>query len=612
MAMLPWWIHYPYVNNEIQNLDWLLQISNENTDKIENFIGVNTIKYADPILWDITSQYEANTIVVDPQTGDAYISTKAVPYGVALSNDSYWTRIYNYASEIHTFREQIAADEQLSTTATAPRSVDDLVFLNGLLYIVTAPMIAGDSYVEGSNCAKTTINGQLLRLHTEISSISGSVDDEAEARADADTALGQRIDDEAEARADADTALGQRIDDEAEARADADTALGQRIDDEAEARADADTALGQRIDDEAQAREDADDALQASINNIKTVYNIIYDVTKYGAVGDNVNDDTNAINNTIALAASNGGGIVFIPKGNYKTTGPIIGGDKVSIIGEGAANTYIRANHYSTTANLANATGLTAALNLVNVDIRNCIFKDFTILSDAEISLTNVCVGILGGSSLANYNSAIARFENIRISNMTIGIDGRGDTTGVGIFDSIFDNVFVAGSKWCGIVNAGSQNLYSHCRITTNVSGVMLWHLNDESFDGGLFENCIFIQNGYDITIRPAGGNRPTVFLNTWFEQSLNGIINIPYSNTRSMMLTFDGCMLQSDTTQYDMFIASNLGSGELVIKNCTLYQISSTTNNNVTLPTSDTSLLAKVVDCVKIAYNGVVTIFST
>ena len=558
MAMLPWWIHYPYVNNEIQNLDWLLQISNENTDKIENFIGVNTIKYADPILWDITSQYEANTIVVDPQTGDAYISTKAVPYGVALSNDSYWTRIYNYASEIHTFREQIAADEQLSTTATAPRSVDDLVFLNGLLYIVTAPMIAGDSYVEGSNCAKTTINGQLLRLHTEISSISGSVDDEAEARADADT------------------------------------------------------ALGQRIDDEAQAREDADDALQASINNIKTVYNIIYDVTKYGAVGDNVNDDTNAINNTIALAASNGGGIVFIPKGNYKTTGPIIGGDKVSIIGEGAANTYIRANHYSTTANLANATGLTAALNLVNVDIRNCIFKDFTILSDAEISLTNVCVGILGGSSLANYNSAIARFENIRISNMTIGIDGRGDTTGVGIFDSIFDNVFVAGSKWCGIVNAGSQNLYSHCRITTNVSGVMLWHLNDESFDGGLFENCIFIQNGYDITIRPAGGNRPTVFLNTWFEQSLNGIINIPYSNTRSMMLTFDGCMLQSDTTQYDMFIASNLGSGELVIKNCTLYQISSTTNNNVTLPTSDTSLLAKVVDCVKIAYNGVVTIFST
>ena len=210
MAMLPWWIHYPYVNDEIQNLDWLLKVSNENTETIKNFIGINTIKYADPILWDITSQYEANTIVVDPQTGDAYISTKAVPYGVALSNEGYWTRIYNYASEIHVFREQIAADEQLSTTATAPRSVDDLVFLNGLLYIVTAPMIAGDSYVEGSNCAKTTINAQLLRLHTSI-----NAEAEAQARQEADAA-------EAQARQEADAA-------EAQARQEADAALREQL-----------------------------------------------------------------------------------------------------------------------------------------------------------------------------------------------------------------------------------------------------------------------------------------------------------------------------------------------------------------------------------------------
>ena len=208
MAMLPWWIHYPNVNNEIINLDWILQVSNENTDKIENFIGVNTIKYADPILWDITSQYEANTIVVDPQTGDAYISTKAVPYGVALSNEGYWTRIYNYASEIHTFREQIAADEQLSTTASAPREVNDLVFLNGLLYRVTSSMIAGDSYVEDSNCVKTTIDLELKR--EALLRIEG-INNEAQARADADTALGQRIDNEAQARADADTVIRELI-----------------------------------------------------------------------------------------------------------------------------------------------------------------------------------------------------------------------------------------------------------------------------------------------------------------------------------------------------------------------------------------------------------------
>ena len=208
MAMLPWWIHYPNVNNEVINLDWILQISNENSDKIENFIGVNTIKYADPILWDITSQYEANTIVVNPQTGDAYISTKAVPYGVALSNEDYWTRIYNYASEIHVFREQIAADEQLSTTASAPRSVNDLVFLNGLLYRVTSSMITGDSYVEDSNCVKTTIDLELKR--EALLRIEG-VNTEAQARADADTALSQRIDNEAQARSDADAVIRELI-----------------------------------------------------------------------------------------------------------------------------------------------------------------------------------------------------------------------------------------------------------------------------------------------------------------------------------------------------------------------------------------------------------------
>ncbi|MYJ94119.1 MAG: hypothetical protein F4053_00520 [Proteobacteria bacterium] len=85
-----------------------------------------------------------------------------------------------------------------------------------------------------------------------------AITDEAKARMDADTALGERIDGEAKARADSDMALGGRIDAEAMARADADTALGERIDGEAMARADADTALGMRIDGEAMARAEAD------------------------------------------------------------------------------------------------------------------------------------------------------------------------------------------------------------------------------------------------------------------------------------------------------------------------------------------------------------------
>ena len=205
MALIPWWIRYPNVNDEIMNLDWLLRVSNENTEKISNFMNLNTIKYADPILWDITSQYEANTITVDPQTGDAYISTKAVPYGVSLSNTDYWTKIYNYADEINDLQEQIAAaNEKLSTTATAPRAVGDLVWLNGLLYEVTAPMIAGDSYVVDSNCKKVTIE-ELLNL------LQNNIDAEVDARTLADTTLQNNIDAEANTRALADTNLLNEI-----------------------------------------------------------------------------------------------------------------------------------------------------------------------------------------------------------------------------------------------------------------------------------------------------------------------------------------------------------------------------------------------------------------
>lgn len=180
MSFIPWWVHYPNVNNEILNLDWLLKISNCNTHKIENFINLNTIKYADPILWNITSQYEANTVVVDGQTGNAYISTKAVPAGVHLNRTEYWTQIYNYADALGDLRRQIAFDEGNTTTATKPYDIGDLVFVNELLYEVIAPMIAGDSFVVDSNIRKTTIEELLKNININVDNLDvliGDLDD---------------------------------------------------------------------------------------------------------------------------------------------------------------------------------------------------------------------------------------------------------------------------------------------------------------------------------------------------------------------------------------------------------------------------------------------------
>ena len=54
----------PYTNFHDLNLDWIIEVLNEFNTKLTNFVSLATIKYADPIQWNITSQYEANTVVV--------------------------------------------------------------------------------------------------------------------------------------------------------------------------------------------------------------------------------------------------------------------------------------------------------------------------------------------------------------------------------------------------------------------------------------------------------------------------------------------------------------------------------------------------------------------
>lgn len=206
----------PYTNFHDLNLDWIIDALNEFNIRLTDFVNLATIKYADPIQWDITNQYEANTVVVDSQ-GNAYLSVQPVPSGVSLDRTEYWTKIGNFDELFANVKKAITPnDEGHSTTATAARAVDDLVWVNSALVRITRAMSAGDAYVQGSNCVTSSTNEILHYLLAALTT-------EQQAREDGDTRLNTALEAEQQAREDADTQLKNSV-------ADINTALPNKID----------------------------------------------------------------------------------------------------------------------------------------------------------------------------------------------------------------------------------------------------------------------------------------------------------------------------------------------------------------------------------------------
>lgn len=254
----------PYTNFHDLNLDWIIEVLNEFNTKLTNFVSLATIKYADPIQWDITSQYEANTVVVDSK-GNAYLSVKPVPSGVSLDRTEFWTKIGNFDELWADVKKAITPyDEEHSPTAIADRAVNDLVWVNGALVRVTRAMKAGDAYVPGSNCVSSSTNEV---LHYLITAFNEGLSAEQTAREDADKQLQTAIEAETTARENADNDLQNSI-----------------------------------------------DQLQQDVKNVLDYAN----VKSYGAKGDGTTDDTIAFSTAIASGKD-----LFIPDGEYLITGAI-------------------------------------------------------------------------------------------------------------------------------------------------------------------------------------------------------------------------------------------------------------------------------------------------
>ena len=277
----------PYTNFHDLNLDWIMEELNTFNAKLTNFVSLATIKYADPIQWGITSQYEANTVVVD-SNGNAYMSVKPVPSGVSLDRVEFWTKIGNFDELWADVKKAITPiDEGHSPTATADRAVNDLVWVSGALVRVTRAMIAGDAYVPGSNCASSSTNEV---LHYLLTGFNEGLNAEKTARENADTQL--------------------------------QTAIGA----ETTARQNADTQLQTAIGAETTARENAINDLKKSTVNLE----VFVTPEMYGAKGDGSTDDTAAVRAAFNAATANK---PIILTGQYYCTGTITVKRDTTVIG---------------------------------------------------------------------------------------------------------------------------------------------------------------------------------------------------------------------------------------------------------------------------------------
>ena len=162
---------WPWTNLHELNLDWIIQSIKDQETRLTNFVSLNSIKYADPFQWNITSQYAQNTLVIDPETGTAYLSLQPVPQGVQIDNTDYWTPVFTLQNFTDALKKAISdfpqqEDGQAATQAIPAGTVlwvGDRLVRNDAAIPVTSLVIVG------SNCTQLDVVSLIEEVyHTPI------------------------------------------------------------------------------------------------------------------------------------------------------------------------------------------------------------------------------------------------------------------------------------------------------------------------------------------------------------------------------------------------------------------------------------------------------------
>lgn len=126
---------------------------------MQQYIETSSITYADPFQWNITSQYARNTLVIDPETGTAYLSLQPVPQGIQITNTDYWTPVFTLQNFVEPLKKAISdfPQQEIGQGATQEIPQGTVFWAGDTLCYASQTIPIGTLVIPGSNCQATTV-----------------------------------------------------------------------------------------------------------------------------------------------------------------------------------------------------------------------------------------------------------------------------------------------------------------------------------------------------------------------------------------------------------------------------------------------------------------------